>query len=194
MLGPPTTASARSFGPPGTAARETRQADPSAGLGQCYLDRAGICVGLFCAGHCTLAACAPVLLPFLARHTDPGSTFEWLVVVSSCALAGLAAAVGFRRHGRWWIPALFILSVGLLLASRCLEHLYALSSGAALVALLGGLGVAAGHLANRRCSRVLQPCRASVTCAEVGTIRRAERGAFAGADVRRYQPRPRFWR
>ena len=115
-----------------------------------------------------LAACAPAVLPFVARSNDAGASVEWLLFVSSCALAGLAGATGFRRHGRFWVLGLFILSAGLLLASRCLEELYELSSGAAVVALLGGFGMAAGHFANQSCSRGREPCPAAAMCAEAG--------------------------
>lgn len=146
----------------------TQRHASNAGPGQARLDRAGVCVGLICAGHCMLAAWAPALLAFVDQPTDAGWSIEWLVVVVSFALAGLAGAVGFRRHGRRWVPALFMVSVGLLLASRCLEERDELSWGAAFVALLGGLGVAAGHVANQRCCRGREQCAAAVLSAEAG--------------------------
>lgn len=115
-------------------------------------DLAGVVLSGICLLHCTLLPLLLALLPVVGAHYHGDERLHMLVTVLVVPVAVLALALGFRRHGQAWIPALGALGLVLILAAPVYhETLGELLEGA--VTAVGGLGLVAAHLANRRASR-----------------------------------------
>jgi hypothetical protein len=115
------------------------------------LDRFGTYAGLLCAVHCSLLGVAPALIAVAGVGTLWSPRAEWIAFAISSSFAFLGAVLGFRRHRRSWVPALFLLSVLWMLGARWLEQAGHSGPWFAAACALGGLGVAIAHIINRQC-------------------------------------------
>ena len=115
------------------------------------LDRVGTYAGLLCAVHCGLLGVAPALIAVAGLGSLWSPTAEWFAIAVAATFAFFGAVLGFRRHRRSWIPALFLLSVLWMLGARWLEHEGYSGPWFAIACALGGLGTAIAHFVNRQC-------------------------------------------
>lgn len=114
-------------------------------------DLAGVVLSGICLVHCTLLPVLLALLPVVGAHYHGDERLHMLVTVLVVPVALLALALGFRRHGVAWIPALGAVGLVMILAAPIYhESLGEVLEGA--VTAVGGLGLVAAHLANRRAS------------------------------------------
>ena len=131
------------------------------------LDLVGAAVSCACACHCVALPVVLALVPaaglraLLDERVESGLLAATVVVgVASLGPAAWRSAPG---PGRWRAPALFVVGLLLLLASRLLEE--RTGAAGAHLAVLGGAGlVATAHLANRRRARATERAPADAAC------------------------------
>jgi hypothetical protein len=108
------------------------------------LDRLGIFASLGCAIHCALMPLFLSVLPLFLQS----ERLEWVLVGVSAGLGLTSLALGYHRH-RIKLPlCVLALGLALLVSGRFVEEAEGVG-GVALV-VIGGLGVALGHLLNHR--------------------------------------------
>ena len=114
-------------------------------------DRVGVAAASVCAVHCALLPVAIGLAPTLGLTFGGWVDFDQAFVVFASLLAATTLALGYRRHRafRAWlllVPALALVWLGSVtsLHDHTLGHL--------VVMVVGGLLLAAAHVANLRLS------------------------------------------
>ena len=113
-----------------------------------FADRLGFAGSLLCAIHCALLPLAMALLPTLGAGAF-GADLDQAFVVFATVLGLTTLGVGYRRHRAfgalaWLLPGLVLVW----LATFTPLHTHSLGHAALMV--VGGLAIAAGHLANLR--------------------------------------------
>ena len=112
-------------------------------------DMAGVVLSGICLVHCTLLPLLMALLPVLGAHYHGDERIHAAVTLAVVPVAILALALGFRRHGLAWIPALGLVGLAMILAAPVYhESLGEVLEGA--VTAVGGIALVAAHLWNRR--------------------------------------------
>ncbi len=119
------------------------------------VDRAGALASSACAVHCVVCAFLPGAMAALGLDALVGHEAEWGLSLVAVALASIALFSGWRKHRRWSVALLLAVGIGGLLLSRLLEDAGGHTQGIA-VALVAGLVLVGGHMANLRASRRCQ--------------------------------------
>jgi len=116
-------------------------------------DHVGTYLSLVCAVHCILTPIAVTLLPLFAAKALLNESFHEIVMGVSVVLSVLSSAWGYRRHRKWHLFLIVVGGIGFLSLSRTVERNEAILAG------LGGLLLATGHIVNRRLCEACQECR-----------------------------------
>lgn len=119
------------------------------------LDYLGAFAGSLCAAHCALSALLPAAFGALGLGVLLGHEAEWAFTAVAVAFASGALALYWKRGtGAIDVPILLLLGVAGLLASRLVEASGASHGLGAVIGVLAGLLVLAGHLRNLRATCV----------------------------------------
>lgn len=113
-----------------------------------WLDKVGWCTSAFCAIHC---AAAPLLYLFGASGVVLFIQHEWMemTILSVTLLVGISSLVpAWWVHRRWYVPALFLLGLALVMLGERLPEQYSLP-----VAVAGASLLALSHLFNWKIAR-----------------------------------------
>ena len=124
------------------------------------LDRIGASTSLLCAIHCAALPFVVTLLPIVGLGFIASEAFEWGLVAAAVALATVSLAIGYRKHRSLRVLALASGAILLLIAGRLAEH-HDWSISGAVLAVLGGVALAAGHYVNYRLCQSCQRCQGS---------------------------------
>ncbi|MED5370240.1 MAG: MerC domain-containing protein [Myxococcota bacterium] len=114
-----------------------------------WVDRLGGLASSLCAVHCALVGFAPSIATVLGLAGAVNEKLEWGFFGAAMLLAGVAAAVGFRKHGSWAVLGVFSGGLALLLLGRMSET-FALFEGGGVLSIVGGFTLLGAHLLSLR--------------------------------------------
>lgn len=134
----------------------------SAGVGESLavpqtLDKAGMMASLLCAMHCALMPVLVTLLPFVGLAFLADERVEWALLAVSAIIGISSLCLGFREHRSRRAFVVLAVGLGLLTTGRIAEE-YAAGPWAIVLAVAGGLVVAASHFINTRLCQSCDTC------------------------------------
>ena len=122
--------------------------------GPALLDRAGAFLSMACAVHCLALPLLVAALPLAGYGFLLSRNLETLFISGSLLLATSSFCLGYRLHREFRLLMILYLCTGMIVAGKSL-----ITGPAGLwLAVPGALGLAAGHLFNRRLCRQCAVC------------------------------------
>lgn len=116
------------------------------------IDRTGTVANVLCAVHCLIVGLAPSVLTLVGLGVLIGHTAEWVLVGMAVFFGLMAAVLGFRVHHSWGHVWFFVASSIVLIVARFFEET-SLARVGTVLAVTGGVMMAAAHFANLRAYR-----------------------------------------
>ena len=117
-----------------------------------WTDRLGSVASATCAAHCFLLSVLPSLISALGLTVLAHEAFEWGFFALAVSFALAAAVISYQSSRTRWLLAGFGAGIIVIVAGRLGEAL-ALYEGGAALSVLGGVLLAASHVASIRQAR-----------------------------------------
>ena len=118
------------------------------------LDRVGAFLSFTCAVHCLAFPLLVVALPWIGMGFLLGRKLELFFILGAFSLATLSFCWGYRLHRKIRLLLILYLCTGMIVAGK----LWIGDPNGLWLAVPGALGLAAGHLLNRKLCRHCHEC------------------------------------
>lgn len=124
-----------------------------------FVDTTGVCLSFTCAIHCLAMPLLVAVLPLLGLGFLVSERAEVVLIIGAVGLAIASLAWGVRHHRSW--RALLILIVALAFLGTA--HTFAEGNFEMILHGVGGILLAASHLANRHLCKTCPACEGEDT-------------------------------